>query len=214
MEILADSGASLHLTNQRSDLCEYKEIEVVPLETASAHSSLKAVGKGAMFISTSALSKGKETDQIICLYPVFYIKGLTHKYLSIGTLLNQELELRGSLSELQFRNHKSNQLVFVCKPHEPGESIYWLSAKLPSADSLLTKSVVKSADYDTLHRCFAHPSKDVLQHVSGNTQGFPSVLFPTEEPICPGCAEGKMMNSSFPHSDNVLRSHLTKCIWT
>ena len=124
IEILADSGTSLHLTNQRSDLCEYKEIEAVPLETASAHSSLKAVGKGAMFISTSVLSKGKETDQTICLYPVFYIKGLMHKYLSIGTLMNQGLELRGSSSELQFRNHKPNQLEFVCKPHEPGESIY------------------------------------------------------------------------------------------
>ena len=162
IEILADSGASLHLTNQRSDLCKYEIIEVVPLETASAHSSLKAVGKGVMFISTSVLSKGKETDQIIHLYPVFYIKGLTHKYLSIGTLLNQGLELRGSSSELQFRNHKPNWLEFVCKPHELGESIYWLSAKLAPADSLLAKLVVKSADYNTLHRCFAHPSKDVL----------------------------------------------------
>ena len=115
-----------------------------------------------MFVSTSVLSKGKETDCIICLYPVFYVKGLTHRYLSVGTLLNQGLELRGSSSELQFRNHKQNWLEFVCKPHEPSESIFWLSAKLASADSLLAKLVVKSADYNILHRHFAHPSKDVL----------------------------------------------------
>ena len=162
IEILADSGTSLNFTNQRSNLCEYKEIEIQSVETASAHSSLQAVGKGVMFISTSVLSKGKETDQIIHLYPVFYVKGLTHRYLSIGTLLNQGLELRGSSSELQFRNHKQNQLEFVCKPHEPGQTIYWLSAKLPSADSLLAKSVIKIADYNILHRHFAHPSKDVL----------------------------------------------------
>ena len=201
IEILADSGASLHLTNLRSDLCEYEEIEVVPLETASAHSSLKAVGRGAMFISTSVLCKGKEMEQIIRLYPVFYVKGLMHRYLSVGTLLNQGLELRGSLSELQFRNHKQNRLEFVCKPHEPGETIYWLSAKLASADSLLAKLVVKTADYDIMHRRFAHPSKDVLRHASGNTQGFPSVLFPNKDPICPGCAEGKMTQSSFLHSN-------------
>ena len=162
IELLADSGASLNFTNQRSDLCEYEEIESQSVMTASADSPLLAVGKGAMFISTSVLCKGKETDRIICLYPVYYIKGLTHRYLSIGTLLNQGLELRGSSSELQFRNHKQHRLEFVCKPHEPGQTIYWLSAKLASADSLLAKSVVKSADYDILHRHFAHPSKDVL----------------------------------------------------
>ena len=113
LEILADSGASLNFTNQRSNLSEYEEVEVQSVEMASAHSSLQAIGKGAMFISTSVLSKGKETDQIICLYPVFYIKGLIHRYLSVGTLLNQGLELRGSLSELQFRNHKQNQLSLM-----------------------------------------------------------------------------------------------------
>ena len=95
IEILADSGASLNFTNQRSNLCEYEEIEIQSVETASAHSSLQAVGRGAMFISTSVLSKGKETEWIIHLYPVFYVKALMHRYLSIGTLLNQGLELRG-----------------------------------------------------------------------------------------------------------------------
>ena len=63
LEILADSGASLNFTNQRSNLCEYKEIGVQSVETASAHSSLQAVGKGVMFISTSVLSKGKCYDR-------------------------------------------------------------------------------------------------------------------------------------------------------
>ena len=86
IEILADSSTSLNFTNQRSDLCEYEDIEIQSVETAFAHSSLQAVGKGVMFISTSVLSKGNEMDQIIHLYPVFYVKGLTHRYLSIGTL--------------------------------------------------------------------------------------------------------------------------------
>jgi hypothetical protein len=61
--------------------------------------------------------------------------------------------------------------------------------------------MVSSIDYDIMHRCFAHPSMDVLRHASGNTQGFPSILIPRENPICPGCAEGKMTCSSFPASD-------------
>jgi hypothetical protein len=61
--------------------------------------------------------------------------------------------------------------------------------------------MVSSIDYDIMHRRFAHPSMDVLQHASGNTQGFPNILIPKENPICPGCAEGKMTRSSFPASD-------------
>ena len=52
-----------------------------------------------------------------------------------------------------------------------------------------------------MHRQFGHPSKDVLRHASGTTLGFPSITFPHEECICPGCAEGKMTRSVFPASD-------------
>ena len=119
----------------------------------------------------------------------------------MGTLLNQGLMLRGSLSHLEFRSHKSNQLEIVCEPHEPGQTIYWLSAKLASADSLLAKSLICSVDYDIMHHQFGHPSKDVLQHASGTTLGFPSITFPHEEYICPRCAEGKMTRLVFPASD-------------
>ena len=109
--------------------------------------------------------------------------------------------LRGSLSHLEFRSHKSNQLEIVCEPHEPGQTIYWLSAKLASADSFLAKSLICSVDYDIMHCCFSHPSKDVLRHASGTTLGFPSITFPHKECICPRCAEGKMIRLVFPASD-------------
>ena len=52
-----------------------------------------------------------------------------------------------------------------------------------------------------MHHQFGHPSKDVLQHASGTTLGFPSITFPHKEYICPGCAEGKMTGLVFPASD-------------
>ena len=119
----------------------------------------------------------------------------------MGTLLNQGLTLRGSSSHLEFRSHKSNWLEIVCEPHEPGQTICWLSAKLASADSLLEKSLICSVDYDIMHRRFSHPSKDVLRHTSGTTLGFPSITFPHEECICSRYAEGKMTRSVFPASD-------------
>ena len=89
----------------------------------------------------------------------------------------------------------------MCEPHELGQTIYWLSAKLASADSLLAKSLICSVDYDIMHCRFGHPSKDVLRHASGTTLGSPSITFPHEECICPRCAEGKMTRSVFPASD-------------
>jgi hypothetical protein len=202
IDLLADSGASLHFTNQRNDLSEYEAVDNkdFTITTASAGRPLTVAGRGSMYLTTSGIHR-QEAGRVIHLYPVFYVKGLTHKYLSVGALLDSGLELRGSLSKLEFRTHKSNWLEFLCEPHEPGQNLYWLSATLACADSLLASTMVSSIDYDIMHRRFAHPSMDVLRHASGNTQGFPNILIPRENPICPRCAEGKMTRSSFPASD-------------
>jgi hypothetical protein len=195
----------LHFTNQRSDLSDYEVVndKDFTVTTASAGCPLTVAGRGSMYLLASG-SHGKESRRVIRLYPVFYVKGLTHKYLSVGALLNLGFELRGSSSKLEFRTHKSNRLEFLCEPHELGQNLYWLSAMLARADSLLAMSMVSSIDYDIMHRHFAHPSMDVLRHASRNTQGFPNISIPQENPICPGCAEGKMTKSHFPASD--LRS--------
>jgi hypothetical protein len=87
------------------------------------------------------------------------------------------------------------------KPYSPGQNIYWLSARLTSWHAILAMSSVTTVNYDIMHRHFAHPSKDVLQHASGNTQNFPSnMLFPSINPVCQDCAEGKMTRSLFPLS--------------
>ena len=95
-------------------------------------------------------------------------------------------------------------------PHMPGQTIYWLNARHMLAHSLLAKSMVMSIDYDIMHRHFAHPSMDVLQHASGNSQGFPSMLIPKKDPICPGCTLRKMTSLSFPATDKRATMPLDK----
>ena len=204
IDLLADSSTSLHFTNERSNLSEYEVIndEEFTITMASTGHPLTVRGQDLMFLHTSGIHRGKEARQVIHLYPVFYVKGLTHKLLSVSALLNSGLKLRGSSSKLQFRTHKYNWLEFLCAPHEPGQNLYWLSAMLAHTDSLLAMSMVLSIDYNIMHRCFAHPSMDVLQHASGNTQKFSNILIPKENPICPECAEGKMTRLSFPVSDH------------
>jgi transposase InsO family protein len=45
----------------------------------------------------------------------------------------------------------------------------------------------------------AHPSNEVMKKGGKFIKDFPSVQIPTEH-ICPGCAQGKMTNKSFPPS--------------
>jgi hypothetical protein len=120
--------------------------------------------------------------------------------MSVGHLLNDGLELKGSSSSLEFSARTSSMKwpLLKFKPYSPGQNIYWLSARLTSWHAILAMSSVTTVDYDIMHRHFAYPSKDVLQHASGNTQNFPSNMsFPSNDPVCQGCAEGKMTRLSF-----------------
>jgi hypothetical protein len=180
VDLLADSGTSLHFTNQRSDLSDYDVVNEknFTVTMASAGRPLTVAGHGSMYLMTSENHKDKESGRVVQLYPVFYVKGLTHKYLSVGALLNLGFKLRGSSSKLEFRTHKSNWLEFLCKPHEPGQNLYWLSATLAHPDSLLAMSIISTIDYIIMHRCFANSSVDVLRHALENTQGFSNISIP------------------------------------
>ena len=99
IELLADSGASLNFTHEQSDLSEFQEVhdDDFDVQTAAKSPPLAVKGVGCMFLMTSATSRTR-SKQLICLYPVFYIPGINHRFLSVGTLLNQGLMLRGSSS--------------------------------------------------------------------------------------------------------------------
>ena len=52
-------------------------------------------------------------------------------------------------------------------------------------------------------RCYIVVLGDILRKAVENTSDFPKgIKFPTTDPICRGCAEGKMPSASFPPSLN------------
>ena len=95
------------------------------------------------------------------LFPVFYISGLSIRLLSLGTLLNDSFILRGTVDQLNF--YQRSRLQMQLNPHVKGDTLFWLRARVTSAAEILAKSTVLTVDYETLHRCFGHPSKDVLR---------------------------------------------------
>jgi hypothetical protein len=216
IEIMADSGASNCFTHTQSDLSEFEVLNDKDLvvQTASKTNSLKIKGKGAWIITHKVTHRGKKQTVNSRLYPVYYLPGLTHRLMSVGHLLNDgTLGLKGSSSLLDFsaKTSSTKQLLLQFKPYCPGQNIYWLSARLTSRHAILAMSSVTTVDHDIMHRCFAHFSKDVLRHASGNTQNFPSnMLFPSNDPVCQGCAEGKMTRSSFPPSSGRSKAPFDK----
>jgi hypothetical protein len=190
---MADSGASECFTHTQSDLTEFEVLDdnKLVVKTASKTNSLKIKGKGAWIITHEVTHRGKKQTITSCLYPVYYLQGLTHRLLSVSHLLNDGFELKGSSSLLKFsaKTASTKWPLLQFKPSSPGQNIYWLSARLTSQHAILAMSSVFTVDYDIMHRCFAHPSKDVLRHASGNTQNFLSnLLFPSIDPVCQGCA--------------------------
>jgi hypothetical protein len=59
IDLLADSGASLHFTNQRSDLSEYEVVDDkdFTVYTASAGLPLTVAGRGSIYLTTSGIHR-------------------------------------------------------------------------------------------------------------------------------------------------------------
>jgi hypothetical protein len=100
-------------------------------------------------ITHKVTQRGKKQSITSCLYPVYYLPGLTHQLMSVGHLLNDGLKLEGSSSSLEFSAGTSStkQLLLQFKPHCPGQNIYWLSARLTSWHAILAMSSVTTVDY-------------------------------------------------------------------
>jgi hypothetical protein len=80
IQIMADSGASNCFTHTQSDLTEFEVLDDKDLvvKTTSKTVSLKIKGKGAWMITHEVTHRGKKQSITSCLYPVYYLPGLTH----------------------------------------------------------------------------------------------------------------------------------------
>ena len=95
IEYLADSGALMMFTHERSDLIEYEELaETLTVQTASKGNTLTVKGKVFLDQQVRARRGNKLITKIISLYPVYYIPNLSMWLLSIGCLLANGLELQ------------------------------------------------------------------------------------------------------------------------
>src|SRR6266702_2408415 len=196
---LLDSGASAHFTNNISDFIDYQPIaksDRMPVKTAAHTIYVKGTG--------SVLLKHYIANKLIItqVNPVFYIPSMSMCLLSMGVFLQQGLHVLGNSQHINLLENKKT--IVQCKPLLPGQSLYWLDAS--TVDLLeyndASTSLIYNVDYDLMHRCLGHPSKEVLRHAKDHTKGFPKgINIPITTGLCPGCAQGKMPAASHPPSD-------------
>ena len=98
MVATSDSGASQNFTNDINDFTEYEEIKNgQKVQTASKGNQLQVSVVGTVILTYKVVEKGKKLERMSHLFPVFYIYGLSIRLLSLGTLLNDGLKLRGTV---------------------------------------------------------------------------------------------------------------------
>ena len=160
------------------------------------------VGKGTVFITHEIeTNSGKTSTRSGALHPVYHIPGLSARLLSVRSLLAGRLSLGGDKTKINFYSGQS--IVMTLKPHMVGQTIYWLNVWHMTASNLVASSTVHEVNYDLMHCQFGHLSKDILRQASGNTKNFLSgISYPKNDPVCKGCAEGKMPSQAFPKSDS------------
>jgi hypothetical protein len=169
---LLDSGASFHFTNNMDDFAKYSPLKK-PVYVATATSTTGVIGVGTVILNYES--------QVVRLAPVYYIPELNCRLISMGTLLRDGMIAHGNAKHINILT-ESNQVFLKFRPHQDGDTIYCI--KLLPENERVAYSVSHVSDYQTWHRRFTHPLRDVLKHAQKHTEEFDQIEFLHEESIC------------------------------
>jgi len=142
---------------------------------------------------------GKLTIAISCFYPVYYVPELHRQLFSIGTMIQIGYECQDTQDSI--RLYKGNLQWLIFTPETGNQTIYILQTWRTEKVTLQVLRTIQTEDYDLMHCCLGHLSKEVLRKALKYTRGFSgSVIFSTNNPFCKGCAKGKIYLKFFPLS--------------
>ena len=197
---MIDSGASIHVTHDNSYFVSTESLDHPMIITTVSSMVTCTTMETIMF----RYLRYKEGFTTVWISPVYYLPEGSANLLSMGEFFLDGMTSRGDRRVISIlRKNGENFLDF--RPRFTDPTTFIIRCEEPSredADLFKIAPTVFSIDYETMHRRFGHPSPDVLKKAREHTLKFPyKVEFPTEIPICRGCAEGKMHSRSFPPTD-------------
>jgi len=97
-------------------------------------------------------------------------------------------------------NVYSGAEFMVFKPKMADDTIYVLQT-LDWIKKCQSTHSVNSIDFEIIYHLFGHLSWEALRWTRKYTLEFPIIDIPSFDPLCPGCAQGKMPNHCFPKSN-------------
>jgi hypothetical protein len=169
---MLNSGASQHFTFDINDFVEYEAIEPIPLRTATNFMTI--IGKGTVILYIN--------EKAVRLNPVYHVLDISHRLLSLGQFLKSRLFSRGSACKISLYEEDIEFLTF--HPRTEDDSIYIIRTLLGAQLTAAKIETIYSADFETMHRRLAHPSKEVIQKAGKHIKDFLSgPLFAHQTPV-------------------------------
>jgi hypothetical protein len=186
---LLDSGAFAHFTFNKKDFVEYVEY-VSPRYSQTANGKAPILGEGIVIVEYKRSS--------VHLSLVIYMPTCNLKLISMGMLLKDNcLTINAGLRHIDFFDKCAKRIVPSFHSHG-ADTMFWMHAPTMSPQAIRS---LASVDYELLHRCMGHPSKDILRAAQKHLKDFLDVKIPMQDPICPGCQLVKQPNRLFPHTE-------------
>jgi hypothetical protein len=206
---LIDSGATHHITNDKSLLVNYHEIDRQSINGVSQHGTVYAIGEGDVKLSVNMNGKVKR----VRITSVWYVPGAQKNLLSVSALMDKECEL-------VFKNRK-------CVVSLNGVEMFTapLKSKLFPLDTADTYTAIIMAAHDgsitngagssssdgmnpralsLWHRRMGHANERLLESMmrQGVVTGMDSNIR-NNTSICEGCVMGKHAREPFrSHAEN------------
>ena len=186
---ILDSGASMHFTPRRdafTSYCKFSKEECLPVQMAA--STIFMEGKGTIRLRWI---DDRQRSHDIELHDVGHISNSGVNLVSLGHLLQAGAKVKGETNTITVMYGDSDILV-PFTTGSLGRNMYTLKA------SPIHSHALGTIDYETVHHCLGHPSKEVAKQAKQHTSGLPDFTIPNDSTVCPGCAKGKQPQCSFP----------------
>jgi len=205
---MLDSRATVHISPYIADFIDYEPALIKGnVRTAEGPMDLVIEGSGTVLIQHMFHYKGKSHKELLRLQEELYIPGVIACFASLVCLLREGLCIYGDAAGMNLFTGENNNVPLMCAEPWDSEMLFWLKAEQPSLNGVESIFMI---NYNLLHRCLGHPSKDVQKQTQRHTAGLPDVKIPCKMPICLGCALGKMSQQPFPPSGKQAAQPLIK----
>ena len=192
---ILDSGALLHFTGERNDFAMFERLpEPLPIHTANGFTLI--TGKGSVVLRHLNACNDTVTTRI---NNVFYCKDLTCQLLSFRAFLQDRFIVTGDKRFIRINTPDGTEFM-IYVPRFLDNTIFVLQI-LDFIMQYPSTHLARTVNFDTIHKHFGHLSREVLRQARKHTRNFPYIEISTNNPICPGCVQGKITNCHFPPSN-------------